>query len=113
MGKNLLAKNAQNPFVVSVGDKVFYLKEDGVKTFWSGCAFVTDIFVRSTRKIITLEGSAIVDDVTGVLVATVEEKTEETYKLYLKTGQFTYSYENWLNTVVGAGNTKQRDDDVD
>ena len=98
----LSVKNTQNPYVVSVGDKVYYLKQSGSQKFYSGCSYVTDIFTRSSDKIVAIEGSVRVEDVAGVLVVVLDEETNETYKLHLRRGQFTYNYENWIYTIHGV-----------
>jgi len=97
----LSAKNAQNPYVVSIGDKVYYLKPSGDQKFYSGCSYVTDIFVRRSDKIVSVEGSVRIADVAGVCIFIVDDSTDEAFKLHLRRGQFTYSYQNWVYAVHG------------
>lgn len=105
----LFNKVAQNPYVISIGDRIYYLKDDKDLKFYAGVGYITEIFRRGTKEIMTLEGSMLVDDVYGIMVAVVAA-SGDTFKLYLKTGQFTYSYKNLIETIF---NSKRRNPDDD
>ena len=109
---NLLLRDkmSQNPYGVCIGDRVYYLKREGENKFYSGCANITDIFEHGTRRVVAIEGTVAVDDVSAVMVGVVDGQTGDAYKLFLKVGEFTYKYQDFIETIFGIKRRKNDED---